>query len=408
MKLPFYIARRYLFSKKSHNAINIVSAISAGGVLVGTMALVCVLSVFNGFGSVVEGLFSAFDPDLKITLVQGKSFSVEENEIQAVREMKEVICFTEVLQENAMLRYKDKQTPGVVKGVSDDFSRMTNIKQIIVAGNFLLHDNAFNYGVAGLGLAGTLGVAPYFSDPVYIYAPRRDATINLADPTTGFSTDYAFVSAVFSVQQPEYDEKMFIVPIEMTRELYQYPPDAVTNIELKIDSTADFSAVKERIGQTLGTKFKVLDRYEQQEDYFRIMKVEKWIAFFILGFILLIAIFNIIGSLSMLIIDKTDDIRTLRNLGASEQLIRQIFLFEGWLISLLGAIIGIAVGSALCLLQQHFGFIQLPGSENFAIKAYPVLLEWSDVLAVLVTVCVMGFVAAWYPVRQIKIERESV
>lgn len=406
MNLSFYIAKRYLFSKKSHNAINIISAISAGGVCVGTMALVCVLSVFNGFGSLIEGLFSSFDPDLKITLVEGKTFSVTDQGLVSVRKMPEVVYFTEVVQENVMFRFKDKQASGTVKGVSDDFSKMTRIDSIIVNGKFLLKDNAFNYGVAGAGLASTLGFAPYFVDPLYIYAPQRKSAINLSRPETNFVLDHVFISAIFGVQQPEYDNKYVITPIQLARDLFQYNATTVSSVELKIGDKYDKKSIKSKIKKTLGPTYKVLDRYEQQEDFFRIMKVEKWITYLILSFILLIAIFNIIGSLSMLIIDKKADIVTLRNLGADIKTIRRIFLVEGWLIAMLGAFIGLLLGVVLCLLQQYYGFISLPGSQ-FIVSAYPVDLQLMDVVLIFVTVSFMGFLTAYYPAKQIKIDSLS-
>lgn len=402
MNISFRIAKRYLFSKKSHNAINIISGISAGGVTVGTMALVCVLSAFNGFGTIFEGLFSSFDPDLKISLVEGKSFSTTDSTIQAVKNMPEVAYFTEVLQENAMLRYREKQAPGTIKGVSEDFQQMTKIDSVIIDGNFLLKDKAFNYGVAGLGLAASMGFAPYFNDPLYIYAPRRTERVNLSNPENSFTLDHVFISSVFSVQQVDYDSKIVLIPIDLARELFQYPTDAATSIELKIDEEVDKSLIQKNIKSTLGDGFKVQNRHEQQEDYFRIMKIEKWITYLILSFILLIAIFNIIGSLSMLIIDKKDDIKILRNMGAPLALVRRIFLYEGWLISILGALLGIAIGTSLCLLQQHFGFISLPGGNEYIVNAYPVKIEVLDLILVFTTVSVMGFFAAYYPVRQIK------
>ncbi len=404
MNLALYISRRYLFSKKSHNVINIISAISVCGVAVGTLALVCVLSVFNGFGSLIENLFSAFDPDLKIILVEGKSFSVQQKEIASLRQNPNVICFSEVLQENAMLRFGERQTPALVKGVSDDFARMVDLKRLILNGEFLLKDNAFNYAVPGIGLAAKLGVAPYFNQPIYIYAPRRMERVNLSRPEESFTLDYVFCSAVFAVQQDEYDSKVILIPIQLARELFQYDSTFVTSVELKISDKVDFNKVKQEIQTSLGSNFKVLDRYEQQEDYFKIMKIEKWITYLILSFILLIAVFNVIGSLSMLIIDKKDDIQTLRNMGADEQLIRRIFLFEGWLISALGALVGIILGSLICILQEQFGFISLPGGVNAIVTAYPVHLEMLDVLLVFVTVLIMGFFAAWYPASKIKIE----
>jgi len=406
MNLSFYIAKRYLFSKKSHNAINIISAISACGVCVGTMALVCVLSVFNGFGTLIESLFSSFDPDLKISLVEGKTFSTEEAAVAKVRKMPGVVYFTEVLQENAMFRFKDKQASGTIKGVSADFQKMTRIDSIIVNGKFQLKDNAFNYGVAGAGLATKLGFGPYFVDPLYIYAPQRTGEINLTRPETNFVLDHVFVSGIFGVQQPEYDNKYVIVSIDLARQLFQYKPHIVTSVELKVSDKKDINSMKKNIINTLGSRFKVLDRFEQQEDFFRIMKVEKWITYLILSFILLIAIFNIIGSLSMLIIDKKDDILTLRNMGADQALIQRIFLYEGWLISMLGALFGLGLGTLFCLLQEHFGFITLPGSE-FIITAYPVNLQPLDLVLIFVTVSVMGFFAAYYPVKQIKIDNSS-
>ncbi len=404
MNLSFYIAKRYLLSKKSHNAINIVSSISAGGVLVGTFALVCVLSVFNGFGGIIENLFSDFDPDLKISIVEGKSFSVNEKEIKALRQLPEIISFSEILQENAMLRHKEKQFTGTIKGVDSSYISMIDENHVIISGKYELKDKAFNYGVLGQGLASTLGVAPYFNEPVFIYAPRKTGRINLSNPKASFSMDRVFVSALFSVQQPDYDMNMMIIPIELARDLYQYDTEQVTSIELKIDSTKDINSVKTKITTILGKKYKVHDRYEQQEDYFRIMKIEKWITYLILSFILLIAIFNIIGSLSMLIIDKKEDIKTLRNMGANQRLIRRIFLFEGWLISMFGAIIGIILGSIVCIVQEHFGFITLPDGANYVINAYPVKLELTDILLVFLTVSIMGYIAAYYPVKQIKTE----
>ena len=407
MNFSLYIAKRYLFSKKSHNAINIISAISALGVTVGTIALVCVLSVFNGFGSLIEGLFSAFDPDLKISLVEGKSFMANDEALQKVKHMPEVVYFTEVLEENALFRYKDKQVSGTVKGVSDDFAQMTGIDKIIVSGKFQLYDKAFNYGITGAGLSAKLGVGPYFVDPVYIYAPQRTSSINLTRPETNFVLDHVFVSGVFGVQQADYDNKYLLVPIQLARSLFQYEAHTVTAIELKIADKKAIKKSKDKIKSVLGAKYKVFDRYEQQEDFFRIMKIEKWITYLILSFILLIAVFNIIGSLSMLIIDKKADIVTLRNMGADQGLVRKIFLLEGWMISLLGSFVGIFVGTGLCLLQQYFGLITLPGSE-FIVQAYPVEIQWLDLVLIFITVSVMGFIAAYYPVKQIKTETFEV
>jgi lipoprotein-releasing system permease protein len=400
LSFSFRIARRYLFSKKSHNAINIISGISASGVAIGTMALVCVLSVFNGFESLISDMFSAFDPDLKITLSQGKTFDVNSPELGQVRKLKSVVYFTEVIEENALLRFKDKQMPATVKGVSPDFQKMTRIDSIMYDGKFMLYDGAFQRAVPGVGVAGILGLGAQFIDPLLIYAPRRSSKINLLRPENSFNQVSTFVSGIFAVQQLQYDDHYVLVSIDLARDLFEYEKTKVTAIELKLASGADKESVQSQIKNILGEKYQVKNRYEQQESFFKIMLIEKWITYLILCFILLIASFNIIGSLSMLIIDKKADIETLRNLGANNQLIKRIFLFEGWMISAVGALVGIGLGGILCLLQEHFGFLKL--GNGYVVDAYPVVTNFMDMILVFVTVLVMGFLAAYYPVRYIQ------
>ncbi|MCE5332289.1 MAG: FtsX-like permease family protein [Bacteroidales bacterium] len=393
------IARRYLFSKKSHNAINVISGISATGVAIGTMALVVVLSVFNGFELLISDMFSAFDPDLKITLSQGKTFDLNTNEFGQVRKLKSVAVFTEVVEENALLRYKDKQMPATIKGVTDNFSRLTNIDSIMYDGTFQLYDGAFERAVPGVGVASILGLGAHFIDPLYIYAPKRTSNINLLRPEKSFNQLGAFVSGIFSVQQLQYDDHYVLVSINMARDLFEYDSTTVSSIELKLASGVDQLNVEKQIQKLLGNKYQVKNRYEQQESFFKIMKIEKWITYLILCFILLIASFNIIGSLSMLIIDKKADIQTLRSLGADNRLIQRIFLYEGWLISVVGAFSGLILGTLICLVQEHFGIVKL--GSGYVVDAYPVVTNFSDSLLVFVTVLLMGFLAAWYPVRYI-------
>ncbi|MBP5742039.1 MAG: ABC transporter permease [Paludibacteraceae bacterium] len=404
MGIALHIAKRYLFSKKSHNAINIISGISAVGVCVGTFAIICVLSVFNGFGAQVESLFSTFDPDLKVTSVEGKSFTFD-GKWSEVKKIKGVEYCTQVVEEKALLRCGDKQETGIVKGVSEGFDKMIGLDKIIVAGNFFFSDNVFNYGVPGVGIAAELGCIPYGVQPLYIYAPKREGQVNLANPENSFNTERVFTSAVFSVQQPEYDNKLVLVSIDLARNVFEYADNAVTSVEIGVKKGEKVADVKERIENVLGDGFKVKNRYEQQEDYFKIMKVEKWITFLILAFILLIAIFNIIGSLSMLIIDKTDDIRTLRNLGATQGLIKKVFTIEGWMISLLGCVVGIVLGAILCILQEKLGFITVPSGDGMTVMPYPVELQITDILIVFTTVALMGLAAAYYPASQIKEKR---
>lgn len=393
------IARRYLFSKKSHNAINIISGISATGVAIGTMALVVVLSVFNGFESLITTMFSSFDPDLKITMSQSKSFDVNSTGFEKVRKLKSVAVFTEVIEENALLRYKEKQMPATVKGVSENFRQLTNIDSILLDGKFLLYDGAFENIIPGVGVATILGVGANFIDPLYIYAPKRSSNINLLRPEKSFNQAATFVGGIFSVQQLQYDDHYILTSLALARELFEYESTEVTAIELKLAVNADLDQTQQQIRQALGKKYDVKNRYEQQESFFKIMKIEKWITFLILSFILLIASFNIIGSLSMLIIDKKSDIQTLKSLGADNKLIYQIFLFEGWLISIVGALSGILIGTIICLVQEHYGLIKL--GAGYVVDAYPVLTDPTDTLLVFVTVIVMGFLAAIYPVRYI-------
>lgn len=406
LKFPLWVAKRYLFSKKSHNAINWISGISAAGVAVGTLALVCVLSVFNGFESLIKSMYSSFDPDLKISLVEGKTFQINTPAFEKLRKDKSVAVFTEVIEQNALLRFRDKQMPATIKGVTENFSKMTKIDSIMYDGDFELFTEEIPRAVAGLGVASTLGVSSHYIDPLMIYAPKRTERINLLNPENSFNQISANISGIFTVKQAQYDDKYVLISIGLARELFEYDKNTVSQIELKLAPGAQIKSVKKDIQQLLGDKFKVQDRYEQQESFFKIMKIEKWITFLILAFILLIATFNIIGSLSMLIIDKKEDIETLKNLGAENSLIKRIFLFEGWLISVAGASAGVILGTFLCLIQQYFGVIKLGDGSNYIVNAYPVLTNIWDILLVFITVFLMGFLAALYPVRYISTKND--
>ena len=401
MNLPFYIAWRYLFSKKSHNAINIISGISVCGISLATVAMVCTLSVINGFQEMVEQFFTAFDPELKITSTKGKTFAITDAQIQSIKSMPEVEVFMGTLEEQVMLQYKERQMTAIIKGVEDNFEQLTAIDSILYGtGQFILHDEVADYGIPGAELMTILGTGVEFIDPIRVYAPRRDRTINAANPANSFTTGRLFSPGViFAVNQQEYDANYILASLAFVRKLFNYQ-DEVTAVELRLHPQANTAQVQKRIQEKLGNNFKVMNRYEQQEDVFRIMKVEKLVSYLFLTFILLIASFNIMGSISMLVIDKKDDAMTLRNLGASNRLIGRIFLFEGWLISAAGAVAGIIAGLALCLLQQYFGIIKLGNGENtFVIDTYPVSVETADVILVAATVLAIGFLAIRYPVR---------
>lgn len=401
MNFPFYIARRYLFSKKSHNAINIISMVSVCGVVVATIALVCALSVYNGFNDLVSSLFSAFDPQLKITTRTGKVFDPNVEAMQKVRSLPEIAVFTEVLQGNALIQFNKRQEVGVIKGVSDNFNALTAIDSVLIDGEFKLREDVVDYATLGVGLASSLGARAAFMSPLELCVPRRNENVNLLNPAMSSSFEYAQIGAVFSINQPEYDERYMIVSLPLARDLFDYEME-VSSVELRLKDKTDTELVKKQIRQLLGSNFIVQDRYEQQEASFKMMQIEKWMTFLILCFILSIALFNVIGSLSMLMIEKRDDVRTLRNMGADDKLISRIFLFEGWMISGFGALIGVVIGLVLCLLQQEFGLITLGDTAGaFVIDAYPVRVIYSDILTVFATVLTIGFIAAWYPVHSL-------
>jgi len=398
MRFAFYIARRYLFAKKSQNAINIISAISMLGVGVGAMALVVILSVFNGFDEVVRSLFNSFDPDIKISPVEGKVFTPDES-FTRVRELNGVIAYSEILEENALLKYGDRQHIATIKGADESFIQVTGIDSMVYDGEMILKDKSRSYAVVGQGVAFSLQIGLNFINPLFVYMPKRLGRINLANPDDAFIRKYLFPSGIFAIEQ-DYDSRYVIVPIDFMRDLLQYTNE-VSAIELKLDPETNPSDIQNSIRQILGDKYNVQNREEQNELFYRVMKSEKWAIFLILTFILIIASFNIIGSLSMLIIDKKNDIKSLRNMGAGSKLIRRIFLLEGWLISIVGSVIGIVLGTGISWLQDRFELLKLSGSGTFVIDAYPVDLQLSDVLLVWITVLFIGFIAASYPVRQI-------
>ena len=400
MNFPFYIARRYLFSKKSHNAINVISAISVCGVALATLALVCTLSVFNGFQDLVASFFTAFDPELKITAVRGKVFDGQDSRVLALKQMPEVAVYSESLEDNAMVQYQGRQAMAVIKGVEDNFDRLTPIDSILFGrGSLTLHDEVADYAIPGIQLLSALGSGIRFLDPLEIYAPKRGAKVNVANPSAAFVSGNLFSSGlVFAVNQEKYDASYILTSLAFARRLFQYDTE-VSSVNLRLKPDADIDAVKRKLQDRLGEEFRVQDRYEQQADTYRIMRVEKLISYLFLTFILVIACFNVIGSLSMLIIDKREDVVTLRNLGADDNQIVRIFLFEGRMISFFGAFIGVVSGLLLCWIQQTFGLIRLGSSGSFVVDAYPVSVEAMDVIIVFVTVLLVGFLSVWYPVR---------
>ena len=402
MNVSLFIARRYLFSKKSHNAINVISMISVCGIAIATMAMVCVLSVFNGFGGIVEGMFNAFDPDLKISVKEGKVFDWHTPEFEKALRVGGLQMVSESLEENALFVFDDNQSPVLMKGVLEEFRLMTDMDKLVIDGSFRLREDVVDYATLGSGVAVTLGARPGFINAIEVYAPKRDERVNLANPAAAFNRGYLQIGGVFTLNSPDYDDQMVIVPITLARELFHYTNE-VTSLDIKLAPNASVKRVKREIQETLGDAYLVEDRYEQQKESYRMLQIEKWVTFLILAFILLIAVFNVVGSLSMLIVEKKEDIRSLQHMGASNDLVSRIFLYEGWLITFIGIVAGIVLGLVLCLLQQHYGLLRLsdvPGA--YIIDAYPVIVKFSDILVVFVSVSLISMLTVLYPVNNLR------
>lgn len=401
MNFPFFIARRYLFSKKSTHAINVISVISMIGVAVATMALVIVLSVFNGFHDLVASFFTNFDPQIEVVPTNGKTAPSDDPILTKIQQLPDIDVATECLEDMALAIYGDNQQMVKIKGVDDNFSELTHIEDILVGdGQFSLHAGNLEYGTPGIRLAQDMGLGARWNNYMHIYAPRREGQLDLSDPSDGFVVDSLLASGVvFCVKQAKYDKNYILTSITFARNLFGQQ-GMLSSLELRLKDGSNFDAVKKEIADICGSKYTVRDRFEQQEDTFRIMQIEKVIAYIFLTFILIVACFNIIGSLSMLIIDKKDDVVTLRNLGASDKQVVSIFLFEGRMISAIGAIVGIVFGLLLCWLQQEYGLVRMGGSDgSFVVNAYPVSVHYMDVAIIFVTVLAVGWLAVWYPVR---------
>lgn len=397
------IAWRYLFSKKGHNAINIVSGISSAAVAVVTAAMICVLSVMNGFGELVERMFSEFDPELMVVPAEGQTLRTDTLPVVSLYAREDVEAVSMQLEQTALVRYKDHQMPARVMGVDSLFTRTAHIDSIITDGFYSVWDGAFDRTVLGRGLAAQLGTNAHFTGALHLYAPKRTGRINLLRPDQSLLHEHAFIAGTFAVNQIEYDDQLMLVSLPLAQRLFEYDEHTATALRIQLKEGKPIANSQKLIAKTLGPGYKVLNRYEQQADFFRILRIEKLLTVVLLVFILLIASFNIIGSLSMLIIDKTEDIRILSHMGADEPMIRRIFLLEGWLISMLGTVTGLVIGVLLCLGQQHYGWLRLGSGMQYIISAYPVQVQTGDVVMVALIVLTLGFVAAWYPAKKMKV-----
>ena len=401
MKTALKIAWRYLFAKKQYNAIHIISGISAAAIGVVTAAMVCVLSVMNGFGAMVEQMFSQFDPDIRIESVNGKSFYDTGEHFHELRKLDGVAIISQSIEETALLQFENKQMPINLYGVDSTFPSLTHIENIIIEGHYAVHDGAFDRAVLGQGLAWQIGIGARFVNPLHLYAPKRTARVNMLRPDQTFNDEICYIAGTFAVQQTKYDNEVMLVNIELARRLLEYDENEVSALLVKIAHGTSIRQAKKEIQSLLGSGYKVLDRYEQQADFFRILHVEKLLTSLLLVFILLIASFNIIGSLSMLIIEKKADIQTLSHIGANKQMIRKIFIFEGWLISALGAVVGLLIGLIICIAQEHLGILKLGSGTEYIISSYPVVVQTTDIFLVAIVVLTLGFIAAWIPAKRI-------
>lgn len=402
MKTELKIAWRYLFAKKQFNAIHVITVISSIAVGVVTAAMICVLSVMNGFGTLVEDMFSQFDPDMRITATTGKSFSISQEQKDRLTALPSIDLISETISETALIEFNDKQTPIQIMGVDSAFAKITQIENIITDGSYEVYDGAFDRAVLGQILAWKIGIGARFVQSIQIYAPKREGKVNMLRPDMNFNRETCFISGIFSVNQQKYDENLMLVDIGLTRRLLEYSDNEITALEVSIADGYNTSKAKREIQEVLGEGYTLQDRYEQQEDFFRILRVEKLLTTLLLVFILLIATFNGIGCLSMLIIDKQKDIQTLSHLGASDNMIRKVFLLEGWLVNTIGALGGFVVGLGICLLQEHFGLLKLGNGEEYVISSYPVAVQGWDIVVVALMVLLLGALAAWIPAKRIK------
>ena len=394
MSLPLKIAWRYLVSKKGHQAVNIISIVALCGVVVSTAALICVLSVFNGFRGLIMGKLAMLDPQVAITATLGKTVNDADSIIDAVSAIPGVERAIPVIEDQALAIYAQMQMPVRLKGVPDDYNTMNDMDSVIVDGEWKLRDQVSRYAVAGAGPAIRLMVRPDFIGMVRLYAPQRQGRVNLANPMGAFRQDSLFVSGIFQLQQNSYDADLIYVPLDMARQLFDYDTEA-TQLEIKLSADASEQQVMKDISRALGSSYQVKNRLMQQREAYRLVNIEKWMAFLLLAFILVIATFNVISTLSLLIIEKDESIATLRALGANNSQISRIFVLQGWLITLAGAVTGTVIGLVLCFCQQQFGWLRLSGDpSNMIISAYPVEVQWVDVLITLALVAAVGLLTS--------------
>ncbi len=394
MNFPFYIARRYLFAKKSHNVINVISAISVAGIILASFALICTLSVFNGFHDLVESLFRDFDPEIKVVSADRKFFSIDDELIRQAKELDFIDVYTFTLEEQALISYKSKQQIAMIKGVDDSYHDLVGIENLLKGnGIYMLEDAVCHYGIMGVGLMNKMDTGIKPSSPLKLYVPKKEGRVNLSNPVTSFN--YANIyspGVIFCVEQEKYDDNYVLISLELAQQLTDRTNEA-SALEIKTKEGTSLRKAIRQLQTLLGPGFEVQDRLHQQKDVFKVFKMEKFISYLFLTFILLIACFNIIGSLIMLMVEKQKDAGLLESMGAEQKTVERIFIINGVLISLIGAVTGLALGIIAVLLQQKYGFISLGSAGNFIVDAYPVSIKLQDIILVLVTVLVVSFLS---------------
>ncbi|MBR4041983.1 MAG: ABC transporter permease [Bacteroidaceae bacterium] len=400
MNLALYIAKRYLFSKKSHNAINVISAIAVCGVALATLALVCTLSVFNGFHDLISSFFTHFDPQLKVEAVRGKTFVQDSAMMASIQQIEGVEVVSMTLEDNAMAKYQEQQAMVTIKGVDDNFQALTGVEEILYGNPELkLYDEVADYGIPGIQLMYILGMGMQPFDPIEVYAPRTGTRVNMTNPMANFKRLPLYSpGTVLNINDARYASTYIVASLDYAQRLFDCPGE-ISAIELRLTPGASTGRVKRAVQQLVGDGFTVHDRYEQQEATFKVVKIEKFVSYLFLCFILMVACFNIISSVSMLILDKRDNVDTLRSMGATQNMAERIFIYEGNLIAFFGAITGLVLGVVLCLLQQEFGIIGLGGDGQFVVDAYPVRVKLLDILLVFVSVILVNAVSVWLPIK---------
>jgi lipoprotein-releasing system permease protein len=395
LNFPYFIAKRYLLAKKSHNAINIISIISVIGISGATIAFIIILSVFNGFDKLIQSMFNSFYADIEIRASEGKVFQYD-SLVNSIEKLPNIKSVSQILEDNALLKYDDKQAIAMIRGVDEKYKSVTQLDKKIYEGEYLLKDKSFNYALVGRGLKYNLGIGLKFASNIVIYAPKRKKKISITNKYSSLNPETVIPSGFFSTQ-PEIDEKYIIVPISVARSLFEYP-NKISALEVRLINTEKTKNTIHTLKEKLGPHFQIKGRVEQNELIYKTMKSERWAIFFILTFILLVSSLNAIGTLTMLIIEKKQDIKILNELGTDISTIKRAFMIEGWFISIIGACAGLILGSLICLLQQEFGIVKLHGSGTFIIDAYPINLQLSDVALVFATVLIIGVFTTLYPI----------